>query len=88
MSIPSTGLSRDERRRLVTNVDDACAMLDCSKDTLYGLLSSGKIESYLDGRSRKIIIASIEAYIARRLAGSKQFTRARYPTRRENLTTA
>jgi excisionase family DNA binding protein len=88
MSIPSTGLSRDERRRLVTNVDEACAMLDCSKDKLYGLLNSGAIESYLDGRSRKIIIASIEAHIERGLAASKQFTRARYPTRRENLKTA
>ena len=88
MSISSTGLSRDERRRLVTNVDDACEMLDCSKDTLYGLLNSGAIESYLEGRFRKVFIASIEAHVARRLAESKQFSRARYPTRRENLKSA
>jgi excisionase family DNA binding protein len=86
MSIPSTGLSREERRRLVTNVDDAAEMLDCSKATLYDLLNSGAIESYLEGRSRKIIVASIEAHIERGRAASKQFTRARYPTR--NLKTA
>jgi hypothetical protein len=88
MSISSTGLSRVERRRLVTNVDDACEMLDCSKTSLYELLNSGAIESYLEGRYRKIFIASLEAHVARRLAESKQFSRARYPTRRENLTTA
>jgi hypothetical protein len=88
MSIPSTGLSREERRRLVTNVDDACAMLACSKSSLYDLLNSGAIESYLEGRFRKISIPSLEAHVARQLAESKQFTRARYPTRRENLKSA
>jgi Helix-turn-helix domain len=88
MSIPSTGLSREDRRRLVTNVDDACEMLDCSKTSLYELLNSGAIASYLEGRYRKIFIASLEAHVARRLAASRQFIRARHPTRRENLKTA
>jgi excisionase family DNA binding protein len=71
MSIPSTGLSRDERRRLVTSVGGGCEMLNCSKSKMYELLNSGTIESYLDGRSRKIIIASIEAHIERVRAASK-----------------
>jgi len=51
----------DQPKPLVTGVNGGCRMLDCSRDYLYGLLNSGEIESYLDGRARKIVIASIEA---------------------------
>jgi excisionase family DNA binding protein len=68
-------------KQLVTSPTGACYMLNCEKDYLYGLLNSGEIESYMDGRSRKVVIASIERHIARRLKASKQFQRARYPVR-------
>jgi excisionase family DNA binding protein len=71
-----------ESRQLVTNVAGACCMLNCGRDKLYSLLGSGEIESYTDGRSRKIVVASIESHVARRLEASKQFERARYPVRR------
>jgi excisionase family DNA binding protein len=71
-----------ESRQLVTSVAGACHALSCGRDRLYSLLGSGEIESYTDGRSRKIVVASIESYIARRLEASKQFERARYPARR------
>jgi hypothetical protein len=44
------------------------------------LLHTGEIESYLDGRSRKVVIKSIDDYIDRQIAESKgSFQRARYP---------
>ena len=49
-------------------------MFDCGRDRLYSLLASGEIESFTDGHRRKIIVASIEAYIARRLTAAKDFT--------------
>jgi excisionase family DNA binding protein len=73
--------SAPEPKRLVTSVNGACYALNCSRDRLYKLLNSGQIESYLDGRSRKILVASIDAYVARRLDTSKQFERARFPAR-------
>src|SRR5690348_16947311 len=64
----------------VTDVDGGCARAGCGKDKFYELLHSGEIESYLDGRSRKVVIASVDAYIDRRIAKSKgSFERARYP---------
>jgi hypothetical protein len=82
--LTSSGLSNlSNARPLVMSVNDACRALDCGRDRLYGLISAGEIESFLDGpRTRKIVIASIERYIARRVkASSKQFERARYATR-------
>jgi len=49
-------------------------MLACSNTRGYELLSAGELESFLDGRSRKIIVASIHRFIARRLAAERQAT--------------
>ena len=70
MSISSTGLSDDER--LVVCPRRARYMLDCGNTRLYELLKNNELESYLDGRSRKIIVASIHQFIARRLAVERQ----------------
>jgi hypothetical protein len=56
---------------LVVSPKRARAMLDCSHTKIYELINSGAIESYLDGASRKIIVASINEYISRKLAASK-----------------
>jgi hypothetical protein len=37
----------------------------------WGLLKSREIESYLDGNRRKVVVASAEAYIAKKLAETK-----------------
>jgi hypothetical protein len=42
-------------------------MLDCSMTRLYELINSGQIQSYRDGKSRKMVVASIKAHIARKL---------------------
>jgi excisionase family DNA binding protein len=49
----------------------ACVLLDCSRPTLYGMISSGELESYTDGRSRKITVASIRKRIADKVAAAQ-----------------
>jgi excisionase family DNA binding protein len=39
-----------------------------SRATLYGLINAGELESYTEGRSRRITVESINAYVRRRLA--------------------
>lgn len=53
---------------LVVKPAKACVMLDCGHTRFYKLISSGELESYRDGASRKVTIASIRGYIARRIA--------------------
>jgi hypothetical protein len=47
-------------------------MLACSNTQGYELLAAGELESYKEGRSRKITVASIKALVARRLAGGRR----------------
>jgi hypothetical protein len=68
MSIGSTGLSDWESAPLVVKPREARRMLACSNTRLYELLAARELESFLDGRSRKITVDSIKLYIARRLA--------------------
>jgi hypothetical protein len=72
-----------EPRPLVMSVNDCCRALDCGRDRLYALLREGSIESFLDRpRTRKIVVASVESYIARRVKESKKkLERSRYPVR-------
>jgi hypothetical protein len=53
---------------LVVKPRAACLLLSCGITRLYELLNAGELSSFLDGKSRKITTASIEAYIARKLA--------------------
>jgi hypothetical protein len=47
----------------------ACRMLGgIGAEHLWHLINSGELESYLDGRARRITVASIKAHIARQLA--------------------
>ena len=72
MSIYSTGPG--EAEPLVVKPKLAWKLLACSNTRGYELLSAGELESFLDGRSRKIIVASIHRFIARRLAAERQAT--------------
>jgi hypothetical protein len=47
-------------------------LLDCGITRLYQLLNNGELESFLDGRSRKIIVESIRRYIDRRLSTAEK----------------
>ncbi len=53
---------------LVVKPKDARRLLACSHTRLYELMAAGELQSFTDGRSRKITVASIHHYIAKRLA--------------------
>jgi hypothetical protein len=52
---------------LVVKPRVAWKLLSCGNTKGYELLQSGELESFLDGGSRKITMASIRRYIERRL---------------------
>jgi hypothetical protein len=57
--------------RLVVSPRLARRMLDVGNTRLYELIEARELESYLDGRSRKILVDSIYQYIQRRLQDAK-----------------
>ena len=69
MSIHSTGLGADEP--LIVSPRRARLMLDCGNTRLYELIAANELESFKAGKSRKIVVASIRAYIARRIEASR-----------------
>lgn len=69
MSIFSTGIGDDEP--LVVSPRRARRMLDCGNTRLYELIAAHELDTFKDGKSRKITVASIKAYIARRLEAGR-----------------
>jgi hypothetical protein len=59
---------------LVVKPRGACVLLQCGVTKLYQLLNAGELESFLDGKSRKITTRSIRAYVARHLESAKRAT--------------
>ena len=53
---------------LVASPNQAMKALLVSRSTLYALINDGELESYTEGRSRRITVESINAYVKRRLA--------------------
>jgi excisionase family DNA binding protein len=53
---------------LVASPNQAMKALMVSRATLYALINAGDLESYTEGRSRRITVESINAYVKRRLA--------------------
>jgi hypothetical protein len=70
MSIHSTGLSKDVEP-LVVSPRRARLMLDCGNTRLYELIATQELESFKAGKSRKIVVTSIKAYIARQIEASR-----------------
>jgi len=56
---------------IVVRPKQACALLGCGLTYLFDLLNKGELESYRDGRSRLITLASIRARVARKLAEAR-----------------
>lgn len=54
--------------RLVVSPKRARYLLDVGNTRLYELLAASELDSFLDGRSRKITVESIRRYISRRLS--------------------
>jgi excisionase family DNA binding protein len=53
---------------LVASPNQAMRTIQVSRKKLYELINAGKLESYREGKSRRITVKSINAYIERRLA--------------------
>ena len=53
---------------LVASPNQAMAMIQVSRKKLYELINTGELESYTEGKSRRITVKSINDYIERRLA--------------------
>lgn len=56
---------------LVVRVPKCCQILDTGKTRVYELIRAGELESFLDGKVRKVTIDSIHAYVARKIAAQK-----------------
>jgi hypothetical protein len=67
--MPNRPAEANDLDPLVVSPKVAWKMLACGNTRGYELLAAGELESYKDGRSRKITVASIKALVARRLAG-------------------
>jgi hypothetical protein len=68
MSSPNQPVDESEPAPLVVKPSTAWRMLACGNTRGYELLAAGELESFKDGRSRKITVASIKAFIARQVA--------------------
>ena len=53
---------------VVATANQAIQRLQVSRATLYELINDGTLESYTEGRSRRITVSSMDKYIQRRLA--------------------
>jgi hypothetical protein len=62
----------DTNNPLLCTPNEAMATLRVSRATLYGLLNSGELESFTEGKSRKIVAHSLQTYIRRRLEAEAQ----------------
>jgi hypothetical protein len=82
VSIYSTGPGESGQAvPLVVKPKVAWQMLACSNTHGYELLAAGELESFRDGRSRKITVESIHRLIARRLAAEKAASTERVSAR-------
>ena len=59
--------SETRSEELVVKPREAWRLLSCGNTHGYRLLATGELESFLDGRSRKITMDSIRRYIRQRL---------------------
>jgi hypothetical protein len=66
MNLPSTEFGDDEP--LVVSPARAKRLLDVGHTRLYEMIGAGELQSYREGKSRKITMASIKARIQRKLA--------------------
>jgi excisionase family DNA binding protein len=53
---------------LVASPNQAMRAIQVSRKKLYELINTGELESYTEGKSRRITVKSIGEYIERRLA--------------------
>ncbi len=65
-----TGRTDNHLEPLAVTPRQACVLLGVGNTRLYQLICNGELESYLDGRARRITMRSIHGRIARLLASA------------------
>ena len=63
----SSAMSIASEAPLVASPNQAMRAIQVSRKKLYELINTGELESYTEGRSRRISVKSINDYIERRL---------------------
>jgi excisionase family DNA binding protein len=71
MSISSVG-NGDSDGPILRSPNEAMFMLGVGRAKLYELLNRGELESFREGRSRKITAQSLRAYVQRKLQAEAQ----------------
>jgi hypothetical protein len=56
--------------RVLLSTADTCAMIGCGPRRLTQLMDGGEIDSVLEGRSRRVVTASVYSLIRKRIAAS------------------
>jgi len=69
---------------IVASPNQAMKALLISRAKLYELINNGELESYTEGRSRRITVASIEAYVKCRIEAEKIAPKRRYGSAKKN----
>jgi excisionase family DNA binding protein len=64
--------TRETEGPLVATPNEAMQKLRIARAKLYELLNAGELESYTEGRSRRITLESISAYVKRRTEAEAQ----------------
>jgi excisionase family DNA binding protein len=54
--------------KLLLSMDEAAYALSCGKSKVYALIEAGEIVSFKVGGLRRVPVASLESYVARRVA--------------------
>jgi excisionase family DNA binding protein len=72
---------KPEVAALVVSPRSGALILDIGLTRVYELINSGEIESYRDGKSRKIILDSLRSYVARQLAAEATKQRPQWTNR-------
>ena len=72
MSQLSTAPSHEKQAPLAVPPLEAARMLSLGLSRLYQLMRTGELDAFHSGRSRRITVESIEAYIARQLDAAKR----------------
>jgi excisionase family DNA binding protein len=70
MPTPSAKQTQRDSLPLVVKPAAAAAMLSVSRTRLYELLKAKELQSFKDGASRKVTVASIREYVTRQLGAS------------------
>jgi len=69
LSLPKSEILKN--KALVVSVAQAGIMLGCGHDSIYDLIHANELRSFLIGRRRKILLTSVEAYLAKCVAAAE-----------------